>query len=335
MDCAINFQSIGVIGAGAWGTALAQTAGAAGRDVVIWAYEFEIVGDINDYHENRIYMPGVQLDRKIRASAKLEEAAACDAVLLVTPAQNLRAITRDLAPHLKDANPLVICSKGIEQKTRKLLSDVIAETVPGATVAVLSGPSFAAEVARGLPAAVTIACHDEVLGQNLSRALGHTGFRPYWSDDVIGAQIGGAVKNVLAIAAGVVTGKQLGASAHAALTTRGFGEIVHLGMALGARPETLMGLSGLGDLLLTCSSPQSRNMSLGKALGEGHSLEDVLGARNSVSEGVFTASAVADMAAELDLDLPICLSVHAVVSGAIGVDEAIEELLSRPLGPEV
>jgi len=330
-----EFQSIGVLGAGAWGTALAQTVRKAGRDVVLWAYEFETVSDVNDYHQNRNYLPGVDLDRAIRATAKLADVAACDAILLVTPAQHTRDILADLAPHLDKTKPLVICAKGIEQNSRKLLAQVVAETVPGAPVAVLSGPSFAAEVARGLPAAVTLACADEALGKALALALGHSIFRPYWSDDVTGAQVGGAVKNVLAIAAGIVVGKKLGASAHAALMTRGFGEIVRLGRALGARPETLTGLSGLGDLLLTCSSPQSRNMSLGKALGEGRSLEDVLGARISVSEGVFTAAAVARMASEMKLDLPICQSVQSVVSGAMTVDEAIEDLLARPLRPEI
>ena len=330
-----KLQSIGIMGAGAWGTALAQSACAAGRDVVLWAYEFETVTDINEVHENRNYLPGVQLDRAIRATAKLADIAACDAILLVTPVQYTSEIVTDLASHMAEPRPLVICSKGIVQSSRKLLAEVIAEVVPQAPVAVLSGPSFAAEVARGLPAAVTLACADEALGQDLSHALGHTAFRPYWSDDVTGAQVGGAVKNVLAIAAGIVVGKALGANAHAALMTRGFGEIVRLGTALGGKPETLMGLSGLGDLLLTCSSPQSRNMSLGKALGEGQSMDDILGARNSVSEGVYTAAALTELAEAHKLDLPICQNVHAVVSGAMSVDQAIEDLLSRPLRPEV
>ena len=329
-----KIQTIGVLGAGAWGTALAQSARAAGRDVVLWAYEFETVTDINEAHENRNYLPGVQLDRAITATAKFADIAACDAILLVTPVQYTREILSDFKDHLNDPKPLVICSKGIEKQGRRLLAEVVAEIVPDAPVAVLSGPSFAAEVARGLPAAVTLACADESLGQALSHALGHTAFRPYWSDDVTGAQVGGAVKNVLAIAAGIVVGKALGANAHAALMTRGFGEIVRLGTALGGRTETLMGLSGLGDLLLTCSSPQSRNMSLGKALGEGQSLDDVLGARNTVSEGVYTAAALAELASEKQLDLPICQNVHAVVSGDMTVDQAIDDLLSRPLRPE-
>ena len=330
----MSFDRIGVIGGGAWGTALAQATSVAGRDVLLWAYEFETITDINDYHQNRTYLPGVKLDSKIRATGKLKEIAACDVILLVTPAQHVRAIATELNPHLAAGKPLVICAKGIEQSTRKLLSQVLAEVTPKATLAVLSGPSFAAEVARGLPAAVTLACADEALGEKLTYAVGHSTFRPYWTDDLIGAQIGGAVKNVLAIGAGIVIGKQLGASAHAALVTRGFNEIIHLGESLGAQLETLTGLCGMGDVMLTCSSPQSRNMSLGIALGQGETLEDVLGSRKSVSEGVFTASAVIEMAKEHKLDLPICAAVESVVSGAATVDQAIEELLARPLRAE-
>lgn len=328
------FETIGIVGGGAWGTALAQSVVKAGRGAQLWAYEYETISDINDHHQNRTYLPGVSLDRKIRATGKLSEIAETDALLMVVPAQHLRAISTDLAPHLPEGRPVIICAKGIEQKTDKLMGDVLAEALPHAALAILSGPSFAAEVARGLPAAVTLACEDESLGRDLAYAIGHTAFRPYWSDDVIGTQIGGAVKNVLAIASGIVLGKELGNSAHAALTTRGFAEMVRLGTALGARPETLSGLSGLGDLLLTCSSTQSRNMSLGKALGEGKTLNEVLGARKSISEGVFTASALSELAETHDLELPICQAVNAVVSGQLGVDEAIEGLLSRPFRSE-
>lgn len=330
----MDFDTIGIVGGGAWGTALAQSAATAGRKPVLWAYEYETISDINDHHQNRTYLPGVTLDRAVRATGKLREVAAADALLMVAPAQHVRSVAAELAPHVPQGRPVVICAKGIEQQTGQLMADVLAEALPQAAVAVLSGPSFAAEVARGLPCAVTLACRDENLGRDLAHAIGHTTFRPYWSDDVVGTQIGGAVKNVLAIASGIVAGKALGASAHAALTTRGFAEMVRFGTALGARPETLMGLSGLGDLILTCSSPQSRNMSLGKALGEGRSLGDVLRARRSVSEGVFTASALAEVAEARGLDLPICQAVQAVVSGEMTVDDAIEGLLSRPLRAE-
>ncbi|MEC9369619.1 MAG: NAD(P)H-dependent glycerol-3-phosphate dehydrogenase [Pseudomonadota bacterium] len=330
-----RFRSLGVVGAGAGGTALAQTARRAGRDVALWAFEPETADAINSEHENTAFLPGIKLDSGVRATTRLADMAACDMLLLVTPAQHTRRVTAELARLMPDERPLLICAKGIEQATRKLLSDVVAETLPQAVPAVLSGPSFADEVARGLPAALTLACEDEALGQDIARCIGHRTFRPYWSPDLIGAQIGGAIKNVLAIAAGIVVGRKLGANAHAALVTRGFYEMAQVGEALGARFETLSGLSGLGDLVLTCGSPRSRNMSLGVALGEGKTLDEVLGARRSVSEGVFTASAVMRIAGEHGLDLPICAAVDAVVSGTRGVDDAIEGLLARPIRAEM
>ena len=329
------YQKIGIIGGGAWGTALAQTVIKSGRDALLWAYESETVRDINDTHVNAAYLPGIPLQPALRATGDLAEMATCDAILMVAPAQHTRAIAGQLAEVLPEGRPVIMCSKGIEQTTRKLMSQVLAEALPQGVPAVLSGPSFAAEVAKGLPAALTLACENEELGKTLALALGHATFRPYWSGDLIGAQIGGAIKNVLAIAAGIVEGKQLGKNAHAAITTRGFAEMIRFGKALGAQAETLSGLSGLGDLILTCGSPQSRNMSLGFALGEGKTLEEVLGARKSVSEGVYTASAVVEIAQTSGLDLPICAAVHSVVSGEASVDQAIEELLARPLRAEL
>ena len=327
-------QSVGIVGAGAWGTALAVTSRRAGRDVLIWAYEPETLAGINQNHRNETYLPGVKLDRAIEATARLNEVANCDLLLMATPAQHVRKIAGEIAPYLKPEQPLVLCSKGIEQTTGKLISEVVEEVVPRPQIAVLSGPSFAAEVARGLPAAVTLATGEETQGQALAYALSHPPFRCYWSDDVIGAEIGGAVKNVYAIAAGIVAGKKFGASAHAALVTRSFAEMVRFAATLGARRETLMGLSGLGDLVLTCGSPQSRNMSLGIELGKGKSLEEVLGKRIAVTEGVYTASALVEMAAARGIDMPIAQAVHAVISGLATVDEAIEALLSRPLRAE-
>jgi glycerol-3-phosphate dehydrogenase (NAD(P)+) len=247
----------------------------------------------------------------------------------------VRKIAGELAPYLKESQPLVICSKGFEQTSGKLISQVVSEVAPGLQVAVLSGPSFAAEVARGLPAAVTLAAEDEAQGRALSHALSHSPFRCYWIGDVVGAEIGGAVKNVYAIAAGIVAGKKFGASAHAALVTRSFAEMVRFGAALGARRETLIGLSGLGDLVLTCGSDQSRNMSLGIALGQGKSLDEALGKRVTVTEGVHTASALVEMAAARNIDMPIAQAVQAVISGRASVDEAIGSLLARPLRAEV
>jgi len=326
----MTYSSIGVIGGGAWGTALAQTMRLAGRSTLIWAREAEVVAEINAAHANTPFLPGVALEAGLRATADLSEIAAQDVVLMVAPAQHVRVSATALGRHLPKAKPVVICAKGLEQATGKLLGEVLAEALPDATQAVLSGPSFAADVARGLPAALTLATTNETLGEALATALGYRHLRIYWSSDSIGVQLGGAVKNVLAIAAGIVEGKGLGASAHAALVTRGFAELRRLGEALGARPETLMGLSGLGDLLLTCGSPQSRNMSLGSALGQGQTLQAVLGSRRSVAEGVFTAAAVVKVAGEKGIDMPICRAVHGIVEGKITVDAAIEALLSRP-----
>ncbi len=329
-----QFEKISVIGAGAWGTALAQVAADAGRDVTIWAREPEVVESINATHENATFLSGVDLDRGIDATGDLATAARADALLIVTPAQFVRATLKEMAPHLAPGTPVILCAKGIEQRTGSLLTQVLAETVPQAAAAVLSGPSFAREVAMGLPTAVTLACADETLGHALAKAVGSRTFRPYYSTDLTGAEIGGAVKNVLAIACGVVEGRRLGASARAALTTRGFAEMTRLGLALGARRETLAGLSGLGDLILTCNSPQSRNMSLGIALGEGKSLDEIMGARNSVSEGVHTATALAELASAKGVDMPIAQAVAAIVTGRMEVDEAMVALLSRPFRAE-
>jgi glycerol-3-phosphate dehydrogenase (NAD(P)+) len=330
----VTFNSVGIIGGGAWGTALAQTARLAGREVLLWALEADVVSEINARHANTPFLPGVPLDAGLRATGKLADIARSDVVLMVAPAQHVRTIAGQLAPHLPKGKPVILCAKGLEQSTGKLMGEVMAEALPTATQAVLSGPSFAADVARGLPAAVTIATADEALGEQLATALGYRNLRIYWSGDLIGVQLGGAVKNVLAIAAGIVHGRGLGASAHAALVTRGFAELRRFGSALGARPETLMGLSGLGDLLLTCGSPQSRNMSLGRALGDGQSLKTVLAGRRSVAEGVYTAAAVTRVAAEHGIEMPICQAVHAIVGGKMSIDAAIDALLSRPFKAE-
>ncbi len=332
MDMAL--QSVGIIGAGAWGTALAVIARRAGRDVLVWAREPETVAAINDTHRNDLFLPNIALDPAIEATARFNEVATCDMLLMVTPAQHLRAIGTELSPYLRDSQPLVICSKGIEQTTGRLMSQVAGDLMQAAEIAVLSGPSFAADVANGLPAAVTLATAEEELGRALSHALSYPPFRCYWSGDVIGAEIGGAVKNVYAIAAGIVVGKALGASAHAALVTRGFAEMARFGVALGARLDTMIGLSGLGDLVLTCGSPQSRNMSLGIALGRGETMDAALKGRLTVTEGVPTANAMVEAARARGIDMPIAQAVHSVISGGATVDQAIEALLARPLRPE-
>ena len=329
-----KINKIGIIGGGAWGTALASVAARAGRDVILWAREPEVVASINEHHENAMFLSGISLDPAIRATNNHADLATCEALLSVTPAQALGTVAKDLAVHLKSGTPLVICSKGIEQSSGRFLTDVLADTAPDLVPAVLSGPSFARDVAQGLPTAVTLACSDNTLALALAKAINHVSFRPYVSTDPLGTQIGGAVKNVIAIACGISEGKGFGDSARAALTTRGFAELRRFGAALGANPDSIGGLSGLGDLILTCNSSQSRNMSLGIALGQGKTLEEILGTRNSVSEGVFTATAVVKLAKEFGLDMPISEAVNNIVSGNIGVDEAIASLMSRPIRDE-
>ena len=313
---------------------VAETLRLAGRDVQLCARNTAVVAEINGAHTNNAYLPSVPLDPQLRATTDVACIAHADLILLVTPAQATRASVELIAPHVRADVPIVVCAKGIEQASGRRLSTVVGELLPAAPVAVLSGPAFAADVVRGLPTAVTLACADADLGASLAAIIGYRNFRIYWSDDVAGVELGGSIKNVLAIAAGIVAGKQLGASAHAALVTRGFAELRRFGAALGARPATLQGLSGLGDLLLTASSPQSRNMSLGHALGEGRSLAEILAGRRSVSEGIATASAVVSLARRHALEMPISEAVHAICTGALSVDAAMAALLARPFKAE-
>ncbi|MCH2457878.1 NAD(P)H-dependent glycerol-3-phosphate dehydrogenase [Henriciella marina] len=326
-------QTIGVLGAGAWGTALAATATKAGRDVRVWALEAEVAEALSAGKGNPVFLPDIELP-KMQASSDMSILADCEAILSVVPAQHARACFNQLNQYLTPGVPVLLCSKGIEKNTLSLMTDVVHETMPKATPAVLSGPSFAADVARGLPTAVTLACADEKLGQTLMKAIGRSAFRPYWSNDLIGAEIGGAVKNVLAIACGIVEGLELGKSAHAALISRGFAEMTRLAVAMGAQQQTLAGLCGLGDLVLTCSSPQSRNMSFGMALGQGRSAQDILAERNSVTEGVATAPALTELAAREGVAMPICQAVHEILAGQKNVDEAMTALLNRPFKHE-
>jgi glycerol-3-phosphate dehydrogenase (NAD(P)+) len=330
----LRIDSVGIIGGGAWGTALAQTLCRAGREICLWAREPQVVEDINLHHFNDEFLRGVPLDPAIRATGKLADTARCDVVLMVAPAQHVRTVAAELAPYMRRGLPLVLCCKGIEQKSGLRVGEVIAEVMPEAALAILSGPSFATDVARGLPTALTVACKDEALGRLLAERLGSPRLRLYWTSDVVGVELGGALKNVLAIAAGIVDGQNFGASAHAALVTRGFAELRRFGEALGARPETLIGLSGLGDLILTCGSPQSRNMSLGRALGQGLSLAEALGGRTAVTEGVYTAIAVRRIATEKGIDMPIATAVCDIIEGRLSVADAVGRLMQRPLKAE-
>ncbi len=323
-------MKVGIIGGGAWGTALAQVS-AGGGETLLWALEPEVVESVNRDHENRLFLAGTKLDPAIRATADLEALAGCDALLVVTPAQHMRKVLAAL-PRL--SVPLILCSKGMEEATMALMHDVAREAQPSAPVAVLSGPTFAHEVAVGLPAAVTLAVADPTLGERLRARIARPWFRPYLSDDVAGAEIGGAVKNVLAIACGVVEGRRLGQNARSALISRGFAEMTRFGLARGARAETLAGLSGLGDLVLTCSSVSSRNFSLGMGLGEGRAAADLLADRRTVAEGAHTAPVLARAARRAGVDMPIVDAVCALLAGEAGVDEVVERLLSRPLRSE-
>ncbi len=328
-------QTIGIIGGGAWGTALAQSLAQSGKNVLIWAREEEVVTSINSKHENTLFLSGVTLDEKIQATGSLTQIAKADAFLVVTPAQHLRTTLQSLKADLDDTKPVVLCAKGVEIESGLLLSQIAKEVIPQSPLAVLTGPTFAIEIARGLPSAVTLAMKSKEDAEKLAEQLSSRNLRMYASDDIIGAEVGGAVKNVIAIACGIIEGKKLGDSARAALITRGLAEIARLGSALGAKKETLMGMCGVGDLMLTCSSMQSRNFSLGSALGEGKSLQDILASRNSVTEGVHTAKALMTMAKNNAVEMPISEGVYKVLHENANVAETITRMLDRPLKPEM
>ena len=323
-----SFKSVSVIGAGAWGTALAAVAARAGREVILYARNRQIAAEIAASRSSP-KLPGVRLDSRVIITCDIAQGARADIIVIATPAQHLREAVTALAPHLAGGVPVVASAKGIERGSHQFMTEVIAEAAPAAVPAILSGPSFADDVARGLPTAVTLAAKDETLAAELAQALGSSTFRPYHTSDVRGVEIGGAAKNVLAIAAGIVVGRKLGASAQAALTTRGFSELVRLGRACGARSETMAGLSGLGDLILSCSSAQSRNFALGVALGRGEPRPS-----NKLAEGEFTAPVMIELAASQNVDMPVSSAVAAILGGTATIDEAIESLLTRPFKAE-
>lgn len=324
-------MSIGVIGAGAWGTALAQVLASDGREVLLWAREPELVEEINASRMNSLFLPGARLAESVRATGDLGEAAGCRILLLVTPAQHLSAVLAGLPSGSRD---LVLCAKGIEAGTGRLMSEVARDAASDSELAVLSGPTFAHEVAAGLPTAVTLACGGKrPQWERLSAAIARPSLRPYYSEDLVGAEIGGAVKNVLAIACGVVEGLGLGQNARAALIARGYAEMMRFGEALGAERDTLAGLCGLGDLVLTCTSTSSRNFSLGKALGEGRSADELMADRRTVAEGAHTAPVLVELAARHGVTMPITLAVYQVLQGSPARD-VVSALLARPLTSE-
>ena len=327
----MSIERLAVVGGGAWGTALAQIAATGGRDTLLWALEEDVVSAVNRIHENPVYLKGLKLERAIRATSSFSDLAEADAWVVVTPAQHMRAVLkRSPCPNM----PLILCSKGIEESSGKLLHEVAHEVCPDSPVAVLSGPTFAHEVAAGLPTAVTLACDDRDLGEQLRARINLPHFRTYCTDDVAGAEVGGAVKNVLAIACGIAEGRGLGQNARAALIARGFAEMTRFGLAMGGRRETLAGLSGLGDLVLTCSSTSSRNFSLGKAIGEGKKPADLMKDRRTVAEGAHTAPVLDRIARERGIDMPLVDAVASLLSGKVGIAELLETMLSRPPGDE-
>lgn len=327
-------ETIGIIGGGAFGTALGLTAARAGRNVRLWARDPEIAASIRTRRQNPKYLPGITFDEDLQATTSLAEAADADAVLLVTPAQTTRSLLAELNATGAIRGPLVLCAKGIEQTTGKLLSQVIEEELPGVEAGVLSGPSFADDIARGLPTAVTVAAGSADTARSLCKALQSACFRPYASVDLVGTQVGGALKNVLAIACGAVAGRKLGASAQAALTARSFAELTRLGTAMGAQAETLTGLSGLGDLVLTCSSSQSRNFSFGMRLGEGFLASELIAAGGKLAEGAYSARVAVNLARQHQVDVPICKTVAQMIDADLSIDDALNTLMARPLKSE-
>ncbi|MCT4655657.1 MAG: NAD(P)-dependent glycerol-3-phosphate dehydrogenase [Cohaesibacter sp.] len=328
------FQRISVLGAGAWGTALALNAARSGCDVVLWGRNREALETIATKRQLPSYLPGITFDQPLEVTQDLTEAADADCILMVTPAQTTAQIAQDIAFYVRKDTPVILAAKGLEKNTQRMMSEVLLDYLPQARAAVLSGPSFAADVARGLPTAVTIAAQTPLLAEQLSASLSNATFRPYASADLTGVQMGGALKNVLAIACGIVMGKEMGASAHAALMTRGFAEIQRLAIKLGAQRETLMGLSGFGDVTLSCSSRQSRNFSFGYDLGQGKSLSDLFGPNAKLSEGAYTARVAVELAGQHGIEMPVAQAVADVLDRSITIDEAVAGLMSRPLRRE-
>ena len=330
----MTLSKIAVIGAGAWGTALAQALAEPGREITVWAREPDVVAAINEQHENTVFLPGIKLDESIRATDSLTETLKSDCLLIAVPAQYVRSTLQSIKADVVDGKPFVICAKGVEIATGYLMSQVVHDVIPQATFAILTGPTFASEIARGLPSAVTLAIEDKDVGAELVESLSSKTLRPYITDDVIGAQIGGAVKNVIAIACGVIAGLGMGESARAALVTRGLAEMSRLAAAMGARRETLMGMCGVGDLILTCSSTQSRNYSLGYELGQGKTMDEILSSRRSVTEGVYTAKALKVLAESNAVDMPIASAVNRCLNENADIRDVIDQMMDRPLRPE-
>jgi glycerol-3-phosphate dehydrogenase (NAD(P)+) len=331
----IEQLKIGVIGGGAWGTALAQLSAKAGSNVILWAREEKVVKKINEEHENEMFLKGVGLSNKVRATTNLADMVGNEFIFIAVPAQFVRSVLKEVKKYLSDGVILVLCAKGIEQSSGKLMTEVVSEIMPKSPLVVLSGPTFAREVALGLPSAVTIASKYQQITKRLLRVIGQPTFRPYASRDIAGAEIGGALKNVFAIACGITIGRKMGDNARAALITRSLSEMVRYGESYGAERTTMMGLCGLGDLILTCSSTQSRNLSLGIALGEGKTIEDLMTNRLTVAEGYYTSSVLAKISQDKNIDMPIVMAVNDILHEGKNIDQVIGDLLNRPFVSEI
>ncbi|MDG1005083.1 MAG: NAD(P)-dependent glycerol-3-phosphate dehydrogenase [Emcibacteraceae bacterium] len=331
----IEQLKIGVIGGGAWGTALAQLSAKAGSNVILWAREEKVVKKINEEHENEMFLKGVGLSNKVRATTNLADMVGNEFIFIAVPAQFVRSVLKEVKKYLSDGVILVLCAKGIEQSSGKLMTEVVSEIMPKSPLVVLSGPTFAREVALGLPSAVTIASKYQQITKRLLRVIGQPTFRPYASRDIAGAEIGGALKNVFAIACGITIGRKMGDNARAALITRSLSEMVRYGESYGAERTTMMGLCGLGDLILTCSSTQSRNLSLGIALGEGKTIEDLMTNRLTVAEGYYTSSVLAKISQGKNIDMPIVGAVNDILHEGKNIDQVIGDLLNRPFVSEI
>lgn len=331
----IEQLKIGVIGGGAWGTALAQLSAKAGSNVILWAREEKVVKKINEEHENEMFLKGVGLSNKVRATTNLADMVGNEFIFIAVPAQFVRSVLKEVKKYVSDGVILVLCAKGIEQSSGKLMTEVVSEIMPKSPLVVLSGPTFAREVALGLPSAVTIASKYQQITKRLLRVIGQPTFRPYASRDIAGAEIGGALKNVFAIACGITIGRKMGDNARAALITRSLSEMVRYGESYGAERTTMMGLCGLGDLILTCSSTQSRNLSLGIALGEGKTIEDLMTNRLTVAEGYYTSSVLAKISQDKNIDMPIVMAVNDILHEGKNIDQVIGDLLNRPFVSEI
>ncbi|MDB4044512.1 MAG: NAD(P)H-dependent glycerol-3-phosphate dehydrogenase [Emcibacteraceae bacterium] len=331
----IGQLKIGVIGGGAWGTALAQLSAKAGSKVILWAREEKVVKKINEEHENEMFLKGVGLSNNVRATTNLADMVDNEFIFIAVPAQFVRSVLKEVKKYLSDGVILVLCAKGIEQSSGKLMTEVVSEIMPKSPLVVLSGPTFAREVALGLPSAVTIASKYQQITKRLLGVIGQPTFRPYVSRDIVGAEIGGALKNVFAIACGITTGRKMGDNARAALITRSLSEMVRYGESYGAERSTMMGLCGLGDLILTCSSTQSRNLSLGIALGEGKTIEDLMTNRLTVAEGYYTSSVLAKISQDKNIDMPIVMAVNDILHEGKNIDQVIGDLLNRPFVSEI